>query len=139
MALSPSLSDGVQVTRTDFVAGRANTSLGELGTTGAAGVTGFVNAEAGPAPLALTASTVNRYVVPVVRPPTVRLVAGGEPLTVIGAEGVEPTYGVIRYELTGPPSDGALQESLADVLPPSLAVAAVTWPGFGIAYMTSTQ
>jgi len=48
---------------------------------------------------------------------------------------VEPTYGVIRYELTGPPSDGALQVTLADVLPPSLAAAPVTWPGFGIAYM----
>src|SRR4051812_7934182 len=120
MALSPSLSERVQLTRMDLVAGRANTSLGELGTTGAAGVTEFVNADAGPAPLALTPSTVNRYVVPVVRPPMVLLVASGEPLTVIDADGVEPTYGVIRYELTGPPSDGALQETLAEVLPPSL-------------------
>ena len=139
MALSPSLSEGVQLTRTDLVAGRANTSLGELGTTGAAGVTEFVSADAGPAPLALTASTVKRYVVPVVRPLTVLLVGSGEPLTVTGADGVEPTYGVMRYELTGPPSDGAVQETLADVLPPTLAVAPVTCPGFGIAYMTSTQ
>ncbi len=83
MGLSPLLSDGVQLTRTDLVAGRANASLGALGTTGAAGVTEFVNADAGPAPLALTASTVKRYVVPVVRPPTVLFVA--EALAVTGA------------------------------------------------------
>jgi hypothetical protein len=60
-----------------------------------AGVTGFDSAETGPSPTALVALTVNVYVVPFARPLTVVLLAGGVPVTFIGACAVPPAYGVI--------------------------------------------
>jgi hypothetical protein len=56
----------------------------------AAGVTEFDALEAGPVPIALVADTVNVYAVPFVSPPTVALVAGGLPVTVVGVPAVVP-------------------------------------------------
>src|SRR5215470_3142389 len=58
------------------------------------GVTGFDGAEAGPVPMALVALTVKVYVVPLVSPVMVLLVAGGFPVTVVGVCAVLPMYGV---------------------------------------------
>ena len=60
----------------------------------AAGVTGFDAADAGPVPTAFVADTLNVYAVPLVSPVTFAVVAGGFPLTVVGACAVVPTYGV---------------------------------------------
>ena len=57
------------------------------------------------------------------------MVAGGEPVTVVGVCAVEPMYGVILYEVGCPPLDGAVQETFADVRPPSIAVTFVTGAG----------
>ncbi len=57
----------------------------------AAGVIAADGADAGPAPTALVAVTVNVYVVPLVRPPTVVDVAGGEPDTTVADCAVVPT------------------------------------------------
>jgi hypothetical protein len=94
IGLSPSLSGAVQVTRAEFDAGVARARVGAVGTTAACGVTALDCADAGPAPLTLSACTVNVYVVPVDRPVTVVLVAGGAPVTTLGAWAVVPTYGV---------------------------------------------
>ena len=69
----------------------------------------------------------------------VLLVAGGVPVIVVAVCAVEPMYGVILYEVTGPPVAGAVHETSAECWPASAAVAPVTWPGAGTAYMTSTQ
>src|SRR5215471_7113627 len=58
------------------------------------GVTALDGAEAGPVPMALVAVTVNVYVVPLVSPVMVVLVAGGDPVTVVGGCAVEPMNGV---------------------------------------------
>jgi hypothetical protein len=105
--------------------------VGAVGATAAVGVTGFVRGEGAPDPLALTAWTVNVYVVPLVRPVTVVRVA--EPDAVVAACGSSPTYGVILYEPTGPPPAGAVQLTAADDVPATLALAVVTAPGRGIA------
>jgi hypothetical protein len=60
----------------------------------AAGVIEFDALEAGPVPTAFVAETVNVYAVPLVRPFTVALVAGGLPDTVVGDNAVDPAYGV---------------------------------------------
>jgi len=57
----------------------------------APGVTGALAAEVGPVPTGLVAATLNVYAVPLVRPVTVALVAGGVPVTVTGDCGVAPT------------------------------------------------
>ncbi len=57
-------------------------------------MTAFDCGEAAPEPFALTAWTVNRYAVPVVRPVTTLLVA--VPAAVTGDSAVAPAYGVIR-------------------------------------------
>jgi hypothetical protein len=84
IGLSPSLVGAVQLTSADVEAGRARRPAGAVGTTAACGVTALDCADAAPAPLALTACTVNVYVVPLVSPVTVVLVAGGDPLTIVG-------------------------------------------------------
>jgi hypothetical protein len=53
-------------------------------------VTAFEAAEAGPVPTAFVAETVNVYDVPFVRPVTVVVVDGGDPVTVVGACAVVP-------------------------------------------------
>jgi hypothetical protein len=60
----------------------------------AVGVAGFDGADAGPAPTPLLAVTLNVYVVPFVRPLTVTVAAGGDPLAVVADCAVEPTNGV---------------------------------------------
>jgi hypothetical protein len=60
----------------------------------AAGVTADDGADAGPAPTALLADTVNVYAVPLVSPETVTLVAGGLPETVVTGCAAAPMNGV---------------------------------------------
>ena len=45
---------------------------------------------------------------PAVSPVTVLLVAGGVPVTVVAVCAVEPMYGVILYDVAGPPLAGAV-------------------------------
>ena len=66
---------------------------------------------------------------PVVSPVTVVLVAGGVPVIVVGVCAVEPMYGVIVYDVGGPPVDGAVHDTVAEVVPAVAAVTLVTWPG----------
>jgi hypothetical protein len=57
-------------------------------------VTELDAAEAGPVPTPLVAVTLNVYAVPFAKPAIVVVVAGGEPLTVVGVWAVVPMYGV---------------------------------------------
>ena len=67
------------------------------------------------------------------------LVAGGVPVTVFGVCAVAPMYGVISYDVAGPPLGGAVQDTVADACP-AVAVTPVTWPGAPAgANSTSTQ
>jgi hypothetical protein len=140
IALSPSAAEAVQRTRADWDAGSAVTPVGADGATAVSGVIGLECDDTGPDPFGLTASTVNVYVVPVVRPVIVVLVSGGEPVTVVGVCGAEPTYGVTLYEVTDPPPAGADHVTVAEVRPASTALTPVTWPGtaWGV-NSTSTQ
>src|SRR4051794_11268816 len=138
IALSPSLFAGVHVTRADCDAASAATPVGAGGPPAPTGVTAFAGADTAPAPLAFSACTVNVYVVPVVSPVTVVLVAGGEPLTTFGACAVEPTYGVTLYAATRPPPDGAVHHTRADVPPLSAAVTPGPRPGAGLADSPAT-
>ena len=61
---------------------------------GAVGVTALDAAEDGPVPTALVAATVKVYAVPLLKPLTVVVVAGGLPVTVTGDKAVAPTNGV---------------------------------------------
>jgi hypothetical protein len=93
----------------------------------AAGVTGAEAADAGPAPTALVAVTVNVYAVPLVSPLTVAEV--DEPLAVVVACAVLPMYGVTVYEVIGlPPSPGAAQVTVA-LASPAVALTPVGAPG----------
>ena len=58
------------------------------------GVTGLEAADAAPVPTAFVADTLKVYVVPLVRPFTTTLVAGGLPVTVVGVCAVVPMNGV---------------------------------------------
>ena len=58
------------------------------------GMTALEAADAGPVPTAFFAATVKVYVVPLVRPLTVAVVAGGLPVTVVGVCAVVPMNGV---------------------------------------------
>ena len=60
----------------------------------ALGVTAFDGDDSGPVPIAFVAVTVNVYAVPLVRLLIVALVAGGDPVTVVGVCAAEPMYGV---------------------------------------------
>ena len=60
----------------------------------ATGVTAFDATEGGLVPTPLVAVTTNVYAVPFDNPDTVAVVGAGEPDTVVGANGVDPTYGV---------------------------------------------
>ena len=95
----------------------ADTPVGADGATAPSGVTGLDGSDAGPAPDAFAASTLNVYWVPGVRPVTVVLVAGGEPVIVLGVWAAAPMYGVTLYDVTGPPADGAAHETVADAWP----------------------
>ena len=66
---------------------------------------------------------------PLVSPPTVVLVAGGVPVTVVGVCAVVPMNGVTVYFVIGlPPSDGAVQDTTADAFP-GVPVTLVGAPG----------
>ncbi len=67
-----------------------------------------------------------------VSPVIVVAVTGGEPVIVVAGRAVEPTYGVIRYEVTAPPLAGADQVTFAEVRPPAVALTPVTVPGTAI-------
>jgi hypothetical protein len=83
-----------------------------------AGVTAFDSADSEPVPTALVAVTRNVYAVPLVNPVTVVVVAGGLPVTVLGACAVVPTYGVTVYPVIAlPPFAGAVQDTTAEVSP----------------------
>ena len=70
----------------------ADTPDGAPGTVaGGAGVTALEGEDSGPVPIAFVADTVNVYAVPLVRPVTVAVVAGGFPVTVTAVCFVEPT------------------------------------------------
>jgi hypothetical protein len=58
------------------------------------GVTALDATEAGPVPTPFVAVTVKVYVVPFVSPVIVVVVAGGDPVTVVGLCAVVPIYGV---------------------------------------------
>jgi hypothetical protein len=58
------------------------------------GVTAFDEEDCGPVPAAFVAEILNVYVVPLVRPVTVTVVAGGEPETTVAAWAVVPMNGV---------------------------------------------
>jgi hypothetical protein len=88
----PLSAGAVQATDADAFPAVAVTAVGALG--GAAGVTAFDEADAGPVPTPLVAVTTNVYVVPFVSPGTVVEEAGGEPLTVVGGCAVDPMNGV---------------------------------------------
>ncbi len=140
IGLSPSAPGVVQLTLAEREAASADTPVGAAGATAPCGVTAFDCADSGPPPFGLSAWTVKRYVVPVVRPVIVVFVTGGVPVMVFGVCAVVPTYGVILYEVTGPPDDGAVQLTLADVVPPASALTPETAPGAAAgAKTTSTQ
>jgi hypothetical protein len=94
IALPPVLPGAVQLTSAWLVAALAVTPVGAPGGLACTGVTLLDCADAGPVPTALVALTVNVYAVPFVSPVTVALVAGGDPVTVVGVWAVEPMYGV---------------------------------------------
>jgi hypothetical protein len=138
IALPPSSVGIVQLTCAAPLATAAATLSGAVGTVGPVGVTAFEGADTGPDPFAFDACTVNVYDVPWVSPGIVTLVAGGDPVAVVGVWAAPPTYGVTVY-VPAPPGEGADQLTVAE-LKPAVALTLVTCPGGGIgANITSTQ
>ena len=88
------LLGAVQLTSACEDAGRTVTPVGAPGAVAAVGVTEFDGADTAPEPLELEACTVNVYAVPAVSPVIVAVVAGGDPVTVVGVCAVEPINGV---------------------------------------------
>ena len=80
----PPSAGAVQDTVAAWLLAVAETSVGADGAVGAVGVTAAEAEESGPVPTAFVALTRNVYAVPMVRPVTVTIVPGGEPLTVVG-------------------------------------------------------
>ena len=79
------------------------------------------------------------YGEPLVSPVTVVLVGAGEPLTVLVDWATPLRYGVITYDVTGPPVVGAVQLSWADAFP-ATALTFEAGPGAAAAEnCTSTQ
>jgi hypothetical protein len=88
----PPFEGAIQLTVACPFPGVADTCAGAAGTV--AGVTELDAAEAGPVPTAFFAVTTNVYAVPFVNPPIITPVAGGEPVTDVGACADVPMYGV---------------------------------------------
>ena len=85
------------------------------GAAAAVGVTACDGVDAGPVPTALLAETVKVYELPLVRPVTVAVVAGGLPATWVGVCATPARYGVTVYMVIGlPPLAGAVQLTVAD-------------------------
>jgi len=82
------------VSATELSRGAPATPVGLPGTVGGAGVTAFDCCDSAPKPVEFLAATVKVYVVPFVRPVTVKLVAV-EPVR-IGVCGLPLMYGVTR-------------------------------------------
>ena len=57
------------------------------------------------------------------------VVAGALTVFALAVCAVAPTYGVMRYESTGPPLVGAVQLTVADDAPLAVAVTPPGWPG----------
>ena len=91
----PPFEGAVQLTTAEPLPAVAVTAVGAAGAVTETGVTAGEAADEGPVPTALVAATVKVYAVPLVSPVTVAVVAGGFPLTVVGARAVVPAYGVI--------------------------------------------
>jgi hypothetical protein len=107
------LPGAIQLTCASLLAGSADTFVGADGAVAAIGTTEFDAADTGPEPIGLDACTVNVYVVPAVNPVTDAVVAGGDPVTVVGVCAADPTYGVTVYDAGGPPDDGADHDTVA--------------------------
>jgi hypothetical protein len=137
MELPPSLLGAVQPTNADFESACAVAPVGAPGADAPSGVTELDGADSGPEPAGFDACTMKVYEGPPLSPVTVVLVAGGEPVIVLGVWAVEPMYGVILYEATVP-LDGAVHDTFAEE-GPGVAVTPVTCPGGLAAYMTSTK
>ena len=89
--------------------------MGALGADGAVGVTELDAAEGALVPTPFVAVTVKVYAVPFVRPVTIPLVAGGEPVTLFV---MPPGLDVIVYEVIGLPlAEGAVHETVACASP----------------------
>jgi hypothetical protein len=137
IALLP-LAGAVHVTVALPSPGLAETPVGVDGAVGRGGedvgVTGFECADGAPWPTELVADTVNVYVVPLDRPPTVACVALD---TLIAVFASAPTYGVIVYEAIAlPPLAGAAHMTVA--LPsPALAATSVGADGVVLASRVS--
>jgi hypothetical protein len=89
------LTGAVQLAITDVVSAVAVTPVGAPGAAAPVGVTEFDGADAALVPPEFDAVTTNVYAVPDVRPVTVVLVAGGDPLIVLGACATPLMRGVI--------------------------------------------
>jgi hypothetical protein len=113
IALPPFEAGAVHETLACDVPPVAVTLVGAPGTV--AGVTALDGADAGPAPAAFAATTVNVYVVPLVSPVTVAEVT--DPATVDDAP---PGAAVTVYDVIAlPPSvEGGVHDTMACVLPP---------------------
>ena len=92
MIALPPLDGADQLTVADAFPATAVGATGAPGTV--AGVTGDEATEAAPVPTALVAATVKVYAVPLAKPDTTVVVAGGLPDTVTGVCVVAPTNGV---------------------------------------------
>jgi len=105
---------------------RFDTCWTNAGGGAADGVTAADGADSGPVPTAFVAATRNVYWVPLVRPVTVVLVAGGDPVTVFAVCAMPPAYGVTVYDVIAlPPLAGAVHDTVAWALP----AVATTLPG----------
>ena len=94
IVLPPSEPGAVQVSATALSRGEPDTPVGLPGTVGGCGVTAPDGCDSAPKPEEFAAATVNVYVVPLVRPVTVKVVAV-EPVG-NGVCAVPLMYGVTR-------------------------------------------
>jgi hypothetical protein len=118
----------LQLTDASWLPAVAATFDGLPGAGGGVGTTEFEAADCVPLPVAFDAVTLNVYVVPFVRLPTVADVAGGDPETVVVVWAAPPMNGVTVYAVGGPPVVGAFHETVADA-GPAVAATLVGVPG----------
>ncbi len=107
----PPLNPAVHETVASLTPAVASPIVGASGT--AIGVTELEIVDIGPVPTAFFAATLNRYVVPLVKPVTICVVA--VELNVVDPTGPNPTYRVTVYAVIGdPPSEaGAVHDTVA--------------------------
>jgi hypothetical protein len=110
MAEPPVVDGAVQMTEADLLSAVAATCVGALGRS--SGSTALDGVDVGPTPRTFMAATTKVYVVPLVSPLTVHVVA---PVVV---QVFPPGVAVTVYLVTGePPLFGAVHTTLADPLP----------------------